>query len=403
MIEAMLSVEEAQALVMVEVVPLETELVPFADAHGRVLGEDVAASDDAPPADNSGMDGYAVRAQDTPGQLKVLGDIPAGSVPRMPVQPGTALRIMTGAFVPEGADAVAQVEITDGGLKVVRVLSEVRPGANIRRRGEDVRAGSVVIRAGTRIGAAELAMLASVRKLSVAVGRRPTVAILATGDELLEPSAPPVFGKIVNSNSYLLAALVREAGAVPRMLGIVPDTLEATIAALEDAAQSDFVLSSGGVSVGAYDFVKDALEALGAESKFWRVAMKPGKPVVLSRLRDRVCLGLPGNPVSCFVSFHLFVAPALRKAMGEDYLPLPVATRLEAPLRGAGDRRTYVRVRVVSRNGELSSSPMATQGSGSLSSIVQANGLAVVDEGTKTVAAGTLVPTLLLDLPRATS
>jgi molybdopterin molybdotransferase len=399
MIAAMLQVEEAQARVLAEVTPLESEQVPFADAYGRVLREDVIAPDDAPAADNSGMDGYAVRAEDTPGVLRVLGDIPAGTVPRLCVEAGTALRIMTGAFVPDGADAVAQVEITDGGLETVNVQKVVARGAHIRRRGEDVRAGAMVIRSGTLIGAAEVAMLASVRKLSVAVGRRPTVAILSTGDELLEPSDTPAFGKIVNSNSYLLAALVREAGAIPRPLGIVRDTREATIAALEDASQSDFVLSSGGVSVGAYDFVKDALEALGAESKFWRVSMKPGKPVVLSRLRDRVVLGLPGNPVSCFVSFHLFVGPALRKAMGHDFLPGPVFTRLESPLRSAGDRRTYVRVRVAVKNGELVSTPMATQGSGSISSIVQANGLAIVAEGTKTIDAGSLVPTLLLGLP----
>jgi molybdopterin molybdotransferase len=390
----MLQVEEAQARVLAEVAPLGVEPVPFAEAHGRVLREDVIAPEDAPPADNSGMDGYAVRAEDTPGELRVLGDIPAGHVPRSRVEPGTALRIMTGAFVPEGADAVAQVEITDGGLERVRVLQAVPRGMHIRRRGEDVRAGSIVIQAGTPIGAAEIAMLASARKTSVSVGRRPTVAILATGDELLEPHESPAAGKIVNSNSYLLAALVRESGAIPRSLEIVRDTREATIAALEEASQCDFILSSGGVSVGAYDFVKNALEALGAETKFWKVAMKPGKPVVLSRLRDRVCLGLPGNPVSCFVSFHLFVAPALRKAMGQtsNLLPSPVETRLTAPLRG-GDRRTYYRVRVTVQGGELVSRPMATQGSGSLTSIVQANGLAIVQAASE---AGSRVPTLLL-------
>lgn len=393
----MLPVEEAQARVLAEVTALEAEEVPFAEAHGRVLREDVTASDDAPAADNSGMDGYAVRAEDTPGELRVLGDIPAGHVATLRVEPGTALRIMTGAFVPEGANAVAQVEITDGGLELVRVLEQVKAGAHIRRRGEDMRAGSVVMRAGTPIGAAEIGMLAAVRKTTVRVGRRPTVAILATGDELLEPHEPPAAGKIVNSNSYLLAALVREAGGIPRSLGIVRDTREATIAALEEASQSDFVLSSGGVSVGAYDFVKEAMEALGAETKFWRVSMKPGKPVVLSRLRERVCLGLPGNPVSCFVSFHLFVAPALRKALGQtaNLTPAAIPTRLIGPPRG-GDRRTYYRVRVTIRDGELVSQPMATQGSGSLTSIVRANGLAIVEAGSSMAEAGTLVPTHLL-------
>ena len=397
MIDRMLQVEEAQARVLAEVTPLGTEEVPFTEAYGRILREDVVATDDSPPADNSGMDGYAVRSGDTPGELRVLGDIPAGHVPNVAVEPGTALRIMTGAFVPEGADAVAQVEITDGGLEQVRVHNAVARGVNIRRRGEDIRAGAVVIEAGTPIGAAEVGMLATVRKTSVTVGRRPTVAILATGDELLEPDEPRRPGSIVNSNSYLLSALVSAAGAVPRSLGIVRDTREATIAALEKAVECDFILTSGGVSVGAYDFVKEAMDALGAETKFWKVAMKPGKPFVLSRLRDRVCLGLPGNPVSGFVSFHLFVAPALRKAMGQaaNLTPVPVATRLGAPLRG-GDRRTYYRVRVTARDGELVSQPMATQGSGSLTSIVRANGLAIVPEGTAVAEAGTPVSTLLI-------
>ncbi len=397
----MLTVEEAQTRVLAEVTPLGAEEIALNRAHGRLLREDVFATEDAPQADNSGMDGYAVRAEDTPGDLRVLGDIPAGHVPNGRVEQGTAMRIMTGAFVPEGADAVAQVEITDGGLEVVRVQKAVKAGAHIRRRGEDVRAGAVVIRAGAFLGAAELAILTAVRKMTLSVARRPTVAILATGDELLDPTDPPAPGKIVNSNTQLLAALVRELGAYPVPLGIVRDTREATIAAFEQASESDFILSSGGVSVGAYDFVKDALDALGAETKFWKVAMKPGKPVVLSRLRDRVCLGLPGNPVSCFVSFHLFVAPALRKAMGTEgeLVPAPVATRLEAPLRSAGDRRTYVRVRISSRDGELVSRPMVTQGSGSLSSIVGANGLAIVPEGTTSVEAGMTVPTLVLGLP----
>jgi molybdopterin molybdotransferase len=397
----MLTVEEAQALVLAEVNPLEAESVAFSEAWGRVLRENVTAASASPLADNSGMDGYALRAADTPGELTVLGDIPAGYVATGSVQPGTAMRIMTGAFVPVGADAVAQVEITDGGVDVVRVEKAVKPGQNIRRRGEDLRAGSVVLVAGTPVGPAEVALLAAVRKTAVTVGRKPTVAILATGDELLDPHEPPAAGKIVNSNSYLLEALVRQAGATPRSLGIVRDTRQATVAALEEASQSDFIISSGGVSVGAYDFVKDALAELGAETKFWRVAMKPGKPVILSRLRDRICLGLPGNPVSCFVSFHLFVAPALRKAMGQTaaLVPQPVATRLEAPLRSTGDRRTYVRVRVSIRDGELVSRPMATQGSGSLSSIVQANGLAIVGEGTTSLDAGAMVPTLVVAFP----
>ncbi len=403
MIASMLTVPEAQERVLAEVTVLGDEAVSFADAFGRVLREDVLADADAPAADNSAMDGYAVRAADVtnaPVSLRVVGDVPAGHVASARVEPGTAMRIMTGAFVPDGADAVAQVEITDGGRETVIVQQAVAAGANIRRRGDDMRAGDVVLRTGTRVGAAEIAMLAGVRKEIVCVGRRPTVAILSTGDELIDVGDPPAPGKIVNTNSYLLAALVRETGALARPFGIVRDTREATITALEAALDSDFVLTSGGVSVGAYDFVKEALDALGAETKFWRVAMKPGKPVVLSRLGDRLIIGLPGNPVSSFVGFHLFVRPALRKAMGETAVFPPIVTaRLDAPLKSAGDRRVYFRVRLVSRDGELLASPMATQGSGALTSMAGANGLAIVEQGVTRAEAGALVPAVLLGLP----
>lgn len=397
----MLSVEEAQSLVMAEVVAAASETVPLEDAHGRVLREDVHAAYDNPPADNSGMDGYAVRAEDiasVPVSLPVRGDIPAGHPSSRALEPGTAMRIMTGAFVPEGADTVVQLELTDGGTEIVTIQKSLARGANVRRRGEDMKRGDLLMRGGTRIGAAELTVLAAMQKTRVEVGRRPSVAILSTGDELVDVSEPLAPGKIVNTNSWLLAALVRETGAIARPLGIVRDTKDATVAALKTALESDFILSSGGVSVGAYDFVKDALDTLGAESKFWRVAMKPGKPVVLSRLRDRVVFGLPGNPVSCFVSFHLFVAPALRKAMGEETKLFPPSVRatLTAPLRSAGDRRVYFRVNVASRDGVLHATPLASQGSGSLTSMLGANGLAIVAEGVTRIEAGEAIETLMI-------
>ncbi|HUP61716.1 MAG TPA: gephyrin-like molybdotransferase Glp [Thermoanaerobaculia bacterium] len=395
----MLSVEEAQALVMSEVTLLGEESVAFDEAFGRVLREDAIADIDMPPADNSAMDGYAVRAADLPGTLNVIGDIPAGHVATQRVEAGTAMRIMTGAFVPEGADTVVQVELTDGGLEVVTIDTTLAKGTNVRRRGEDVRAGDVVLAKGTRIGAAELAMLAAVQKRAMRVGRRPTVAILSTGDELIGIDEPRRPGTIVNSNAPLLDVLVRGCGAVPRPHGIVRDTREATIAALDAAAASDFVITSGGVSVGAWDFVKEALEALGAETKFWRVAMKPGKPVVLSRLRESLVFGLPGNPASCFVSFHLFVAPALRKAAGEsgELFPPMVRMRLAAPLRGVPDRRVYVRVRVDARDGELVATPLTKQGSGALTSMLHANGLAVVEAG---ASADDAAPVVMIAMPR---
>src|SRR5262249_45848363 len=255
----------------------------------------------------------------------------------------------------------------------------------------------LVLADGTTSGAAEVGVLAGVQKSVVTVARRPTVAILSTGDEIVDVDQPRPFGKVVNSSSYSLAALVRQTGALPRMMGIIADEFEATRKAIEAAYESDFIASSGGVSVGTHDLVKDALDSLGAETKFWQVAMKPGKPVVLSRVRGRLYFGLPGNPVSCMVSFILFIAPALRKAMGQrnNLLPPTVRTRLTASLKSRGDRRNYLRVRWVARDGELFADPMTAQGSGVSTSMVQANGLAVVETGVTSVEAGTLVPTVL--------
>jgi molybdopterin molybdotransferase len=396
----MLPVEEAQERVLAEVTLLGTESVSFTDAAGRVLREDVLAAYDVPQGDNTAMDGYAVRAEDiasVPARLRVIEDLPAGKVATKKLEPATAIRIMTGALLPENCDTVAHVEITDGGDEIVTVNTSLKKGTNVRYRGEDMKAGDVVLRAGQPLAAAELGVLASVQKTMVRVGRRPVVAIISTGDEIVDVDQPRPFGKVVNSNSYSLAALVREAGAVPRMIGIVEDTLEATMAAIESAVESDFIISTGGVSVGAYDYVKDALDALGAQTRFWQVAMKPGKPVVLSRVRDRLYFGLPGNPVSSMVSFHLFVAPSLRKAMGQQHnlTPPVVRTRVSSALKSRGDRRNYLRVRVVAENGELVSHPMASQGSGVSTSMVQANGLAIAETGVTRIDAGSLVDTVL--------
>jgi len=399
--ERMIPVEEAQGRVLAEVHPLGAEQVAFTDALGRVLREDIHARVDVPQGDNTAMDGYAVRAADiaaAPVTLRVIEDLPAGTIATRRVEAGTAIRIMTGALMPDGADTVAHVEITDAGSDQVEIRESLRRGTNVRKRGEDMHAGDVVLTDGTPIHAAEIGVLAGVQKPIVRVGRRPTVAILSTGDEIIDVDGEMAPGKVVNSNSYSLAALVRESGAIPRMIGIVADTPEATVAAIESALESDFVISSGGVSVGAYDFVKEALDTLGAETKFWQVAMKPGKPVVLSRLRGRLYFGLPGNPVSCMVSFHLFIAPALRKAMGQtaNLLPPVVGTRLMTSVRSRGDRRNYMRVRVVARGGELVSLPMTSQGSGVSTSMVQANGLIIVETGVTAVAEGSMIPTVFI-------
>jgi len=398
--ERMLSVEEAQERVLAEVTTLGMEQVVIGDALGRILREDVRATYDVPEGDNTAMDGYAVRAEDIaspPVRLRVIEDLPAGTVATKRLEKGTAIRIMTGALIPAGADTVAHVEITDAGSDFVTVKQSLKRGTNVRKRAEDMRAGDTVLHAGTPIGAAEIGVIASVQKSAVRVGRRPTLAIISTGDEIVDIDQPRSVGKVVNSNSYSLAALARETGAVPRMIGIVPDSLQATIAAIESALESDFIISSGGVSVGAYDYVKDALDKLGAETKFWQIAMKPGKPVVLSRVRERLYFGLPGNPVSCMVSFILFIAPSIRKAMGQrmNLFPPAIRARLTAALKSRGDRRNYLRVRVIARGGELFAEPMIAQGSGVSTSMVQANGLAIVEAGITSIDAGQVVPTVL--------
>lgn len=402
--EEPITVEEAQRRVLDAVSPLGSELVPLDAANGRALREDVIAPVDLPQADNTAMDGYAVQARDLtaatkdhPVALRVVADLPAGGDQTCVVVSGTAARIMTGAYLPTGADAVAQVELTDAGSSIVTIFAPVSAGMNVRRRGEDMTAGAVVLPSGIRLGPGEIGVLAASQYAQVAVGCRPTVAILSTGDELVMPGhlVPP--GKIVNSNAYALAALVEEAGGEARMLGIVPDSRDATMDAIENALSCDFVLTSGGVSVGAYDFVKEAITALGGETIFWRVSMKPGKPVLFARLRERLFFGLPGNPVSSMVSFHLFVGPALRKASGEtSALPTPaILMKTADALRSRGERRTYLRVRVVVRDGELVALPMRAQGSGVSTSMVQANGLAIMDEGIAIVEAGGVVPVML--------
>lgn len=395
--EGLISVEEAQSRVLDEVSALPAVEVPVAEAHGRVLREDVAAAEDVPIADNSAMDGYAVRSADVaaasderPATLKVIGDIAADADPSVVVVSGAAVRIMTGGAVPNGADAIVQVEQTDAGRDEVRIFRAVAKGTNVRRRGEDMRRGDIVLRDGMPIGAGELGVIVTTRREAVRAGPKLNVAILSTGDEI-------VSGKIANSNAYALAALTRDAGCEPRVLPAVGDDRDATKRALRTALESDVVVSSGGVSQGAYDFVKDALDDIGAETKFWQVAMKPGKPIVFSRAGERPIFGLPGNPVSCIVGFLLFVRPALRKMMGQTAnLMLPhLSARAAIPFQSRGDRRMYFRVQVVARDGDLVAYPAKAQGSGVSTSMIGANGLAWLEIGSTRVDTGSSLPVLL--------
>ena len=404
--DRMLTVEEAQEIVLDSVSVSGIERVPLSESQGRVLAEDVAPKYDVPPHDNSSVDGYAVRAADTAGasaegprRLGVLEEIPAGIVPSAAVSPGSASRIMTGAILPEGADAVVMVENTRQGDGGVEILKAVKAGQNVRYRGEDVEKGRNVLFSGTGIGPGEIGLLAAFQRSQVSVRRRPDVAILSTGDEVVEIDEALVPGKIVNSNSYSLAGLVRTCNARPVNLGIARDSESEIAGAIRSALNADVILSTGGVSVGDYDYVKKVLDDLGADMKFWRVQMKPGKPLAYGLLQGKPFFGLPGNPVSCMVSFLLFARPALRKMMG--YRPgdwrLPtVPAVLENDLAAGGDRRHYLRARIAFSDGRFRASTVAGQGSGMLSSMTGTNGLVLVETGVTSVSRGTEVSVLLM-------
>lgn len=396
-----LAVEEARARVLAAARPLETERVPLAAALGRALAEDVVSRVDHPPWDNSAMDGFAVRAGDVAGArtdapvvLPVSDEIPAGAFPRGPLAPGSAARVMTGAPVPDGTTGVVRIEHTDGGTHGrVAVFADSDADRNVRRAGEDLRRGETGLSAGTGITPAVVGALAAMAWPEVAVRRRPRVAILSNGDELadLDHLEPVLAGRrIVNSNTHALAAQVREAGGEPVPLGIARDDADDVRARLARAGDCDVVLTSAGVSVGDHDHVKAALAGMGTRPLFWRVRMRPGSPLSFGVLGDRLVFGLPGNPVSAMVSFEVFVRPALLRLAGH---AAPVAPTIAAvageEIVSPPELTHFFRVTLERGGGPV---PVARltgpQGSGILTSMVRADGLAVVPEGTGRVAPG---------------
>jgi molybdopterin molybdotransferase len=410
----MISVDEALKYVLKHFEPLEPEEVEILDALDRVLAEDVYSDIDIPPFDNSAMDGYAVRAADTVGAsrespviLHAIGDLAAGYVTDLVVEPGTAIRIMTGAPLPAGADAVVRFEETSGGLSAgrrtghqIEVFSQVDIIENVRPVGEDIRVGELVLAEGTILRAQEIGVLASLGRARVRVIRRPRVAILATGDELIGIAEPLVPGKIRNSNEYSNAALVQRYGGVPVRLGMARDDVDELTAKIREglAQEVDLFLTSAGVSVGDYDVVKDVLSAEG-EMHFWQVCMKPGKPLAFGVIQRVPVLGLPGNPVSAMVSFEQFARPAILKMLGKTRLRKPtIEATLEEDVESSG-RRGFKRAVVTKRGGEYYASVTGPQGSGILTSMVKANGLAIIPEGVRQMRAGEQVAVQMLDWP----
>lgn len=399
-----LSVDEALERILARVAPLEATRVALSDALGTVLAEDASADRDIPPFRNSAMDGYAVRGADVQAagaRLTVVGAIAAGQTPEGRVGPGEAMRIMTGAPMPDGADTVVRVEDTDNGSDAVTIVRATPTGLSVRQAGEDLLEGEVVIRRGSVLRPAELGVLASIGRAEVDVVRRPNVAVLSTGDELVEITETPGPGKIRDANRYSISAAVRATGCVPFEMGIARDEASDLRHALGNAAFGDVVITSGGVSVGDHDHLKPVVEAMGSMD-FWSIAIRPGRPLAFGELRTRrgavPIFGLPGNPVSALLTFELFVRPALLKLSGREMLHRPrttatLADRVEKPVglrmfaRGVYDRATAT-VR--------STGP---QGSGILRSMALANCLIDLPEPLAAGEPGSTVDVILTDLP----
>jgi len=388
----LISIDDARAAVMSSCVPLEAEPVAIDDALDRVLAADLVAAADVPGFDNSAMDGFAVRSAASSGPLRIVGESRAGAPADVALADGEAIRISTGALLPAGADAVVPVEQVREADGTVVATEPAAPGQHVRRAGEDLRGGAVVLAAGTTLTPGALGIAVGAGAPALACARRPRVAILCTGDELRAPGAPLGPGEIHNSNAVMLAALAQRAGALVVAARTVRDDRATTEAALADAlAGADVVVLSGGVSVGPHDHVKPALAALGVEERFWRVDLQPGKPTWFGTRGRQLVFGLPGNPVSSFVTFVLFARPALRMLQGAPGVPPGESATLTEDV--SRRRRTQaVRVRLASPDGVLTATPTGPPGSHVTTSLAVADALAFVDGGEGVAAAGTVVP-----------
>lgn len=408
-----LTVQEALTLVLAGVQVMPAISVPLLDALGKILAQEIVAHDSLPPFANSAMDGYAVRASDVqgvspekPALLRVIADLAAGSVPDVQVRAGTAARIMTGAPLPLGADAVVPVEDTNEAWRnperllpsQIEIRRAVQPNHYVRQAGEDIKVGEVVICAGTRLRPQEIGLMAALGYSQPSVIRPPRVAIISTGDELIEITSPLQAGKIRNSNSYTLCAHLLQLGATPIPLGIAQDNEADLRSKLQQGIRqgADLFISSAGVSVGAYDVVKTVLQQEG-QLNFWRVRMRPGKPLAFGKYAGIPYLGLPGNPVSAAISFERFARPAILKMAGHQHLNRPQRlVTVQEPIHSDG-RESYVRAIVHQENGQYLAVTTGNQGSHIMRSLVKANALLIIPEGIKQVLAGEQLAALMID------
>jgi molybdopterin molybdotransferase len=402
----MIPVAEAIEIILRDAKPLPPEKVSLLEARGRVLAEEISARRDLPPLDNSAMDGYAFRRADLDATadgatLEVIAAIPAGSSSDRELGPRQAAKIMTGAPLPPGADTVVPVEDTRAQATKVEVLRVPARGENVRPAGEDVRKGALVLPRGTLLRAVEVGMLASLGRSLVLVHQRPRVAVIATGDEIVDIDGDLEGGRIINSNSYGLAAQVQEAGGIPLVLGIGRDDPAGLLEMFERASGADVILTTGGVSMGDYDYVKQVMADWGVAVRFWKVAMKPGKPLVFGLKGSRPVLGLPGNPVSAMVSFEQFVRPLLRRMQGHGRLFRPAVDAVLGEEAGAvrtkPGRMDFVRCRVERTGAGYRVVRVKKQGSGMLTTLVDANGLMVFPEDSSGAVPGELVRVQIYD------
>jgi len=402
----MLRVSEALKAILDVTNTLPSEEIRLIDALERVLAEDIYADSDIPQLPNSAMDGYAVRSSDTfgaskdrPKTLKVISDLKAGSVSPEAVKDNQAIRIMTGAVMPAGADSVIMVELTEKeGMDRVKIFKETKPGENIRNAGEDIKKGEKVIEKGALLNSAHIGILASLGKSKVRVTRRPKVAVLATGDEVIDVDEELTPGKLRSSNTYTLYSQILKCGGIPKNLGIAKDRPQELEKKIKEGFDCDLILTSGGVSVGDYDLVKFILAKIGTDIKFWKVAMRPGKPLVFGRLGEKFIFGLPGNPVSSMISFEVFVRPAILKMLGQPHdTRKEVDAVLEEDIQKKKGLRYFVRAQTRWDDGVYITRTTGPQGSGILKSMAMANSLIILPEDEEEVAKGVRVTVLFLD------